>query len=276
VIVNRCRFSENGGSDSGSAVNVGPGSYGEPSIFTDCVFVSNRARANGGAVSAVMTSVDFTDCLFERNTAVPVGIRPGGGACVLMEVSSTITGCEFTDNEAGGDGGALFHDAGLCVLANCTLYGNACDRGGGISKWMGTMEVHNTIIAGGEDGGAIYCSDPLVISCSDIFDNVGGDWTGCIADDFGINGNFSADPHFCSPEGEPVPMLGAHSSPYSLQMGSPCLPGNHPYGDDCGLIGAHGQGCGIVAAHQPEQPKLPGVEALVEQTTWGRLKAGFR
>jgi hypothetical protein len=35
---------------------------------------------------------------------------------------------------------------------------------------------------------------------------------------------------------------------YRLEPGSPCLPGNHPYGYDCGLIGAHGIGCGLVGA----------------------------
>lgn len=38
------------------------------------------------------------------------------------------------------------------------------------------------------------------------------------------------------------------------------VPGNHPDGVDCGTIGAHGMGCGGTA---------------VEQTTWGRFRAGY-
>jgi len=65
-----------------------------------------------------------------------------------------------------------------------------------------------------------------------------------------LGGNFSLDPLFCDPE----------NGDYKLDCNSPCLPGNHPDGVDCGLIGALGQGCGATA---------------VEQTSWGRIKALF-
>jgi len=54
------------------------------------------------------------------------------------------------------------------------------------------------------------------------------DWTGCIAGQGGVNGNFSADPRFCD-------LLGGD---LRLRSTSPCLdaPG-------CGLVGTLGQGC---------------------------------
>ena len=48
---------------------------------------------------------------------------------------------------------------------------------------------------------------------------------------------------------------------YTLNASSPCLPGNHPDGVDCGLIGALGEGCGAVP---------------VKEKTWGRIRAGYR
>ena len=89
------------------------------------------------------------------------------------------------------------------------------------------------------------------ISCSDVFGNTDGDWVGCLSGQGTLNGNFSADPLFCN------------RSEYDLTLAaySPCLPGNHPAGWDCGLIGALGQGCGPVA--------------LTAQT-WARVKARYR
>ena len=45
--------------------------------------------------------------------------------------------------------------------------------------------------------------------------------------------NFDLDPMFCDPG----------AGDFALTSGSPCLPGNHPIGWECGLIGAYGQGC---------------------------------
>ena len=62
-------------------------------------------------------------------------------------------------------------------------------------------------------------------------------------------GNFSADPLFCS---KVIPR------DYHLEDGSPCAPGNHPDGADCGVIGALPADCGGVS---------------VETRTWGNIKA---
>jgi hypothetical protein len=95
----------------------------------------------------------------------------------------------------------------------------------------------NTIIAFSTQGAAVGCSDnsSVTLTCCDIYGNAGGDWVGCIAGQNGINGNFSADPLFCDPG----------NADFTLDSRSPCLPGSHPDGVNCGLIGALGEGCGI-------------------------------
>ena len=102
-------------------------------------------------------------------------------------------------------------------------------------------------------GAAFYCSggSSATLECSDLYGNAGGDWVGCIADQYGVNGNLSADPTFCD----------RNSGNFMLCENSPCAPGHHPQGEDCGLIGAFGVGCGPTA---------------VEYTTWGRIKSMFR
>ena len=97
----------------------------------------------------------------------------------------------------------------------------------------------------------MYClgedSMPLLVCC-DIYGNAGGDWVDCIADQYGVDGNFSADPLFCD----------VTAGDLTLASESPCLPD----GNDCHvLIGAHGEGC---------------EESPVKASSWGSIKAMFR
>jgi len=64
-----------------------------------------------------------------------------------------------------------------------------------------------------------------------VYGNAGGDWTGCIADQYGINGNISEDPLFCDAENGDFTIRDDYS---------PCAPANNP---ECGLIGALGVDC---------------------------------
>jgi hypothetical protein len=93
--------------------------------------------------------------------------------------------------------------------------------------------------------------EPELLECCDFYGNAGGDWVGCIADKYGIDGNFSEDPLFCLEDNT--------EEPYSLHEGSPCLPENSPCG---ALVGAFGLGCGPVTS--------------VEDVSWGAIKATFR
>jgi hypothetical protein len=105
--------------------------------------------------------------------------------------------------------------------------------------------------------------------------NTGGDWTGCIATQVGIEGNFCADPLFCGPLDGSTPVLDAGVSAFCLHADSPCLPGNHPAGYNCGLIGAHRMGCGRFTPPRRFTSASTERTAAVEPTTWGRIKAGY-
>lgn len=83
------------------------------------------------------------------------------------------------------------------------------------------------------------------VSCTDQWDYEQGTQMLGVIDG---GGNFIADPGFCYLGGE---------DPYLLRSDSPCLPGNHPNGIDCGLIGRYGLGC--------EAP------TPIEETTWGQI-----
>jgi hypothetical protein len=93
------------------------------------------------------------------------------------------------------------------------------------------------------------------INCNNVWGNQIKDYDlEFLPDPTGTNGNISADPQFCgvSPE---------LSGNFYLQSDSPCAPGNHPNGFECGLIGRYPVGCGATSS---------------ERSSWGSIKAMFK
>ncbi len=215
-----------------------------------CRFVQNSSN-HGGGLYCQNSSPSLTNCAFEQNWAASGRGGRGGGMGIGPGSAPTLDSCTFLANECpalAGEGGALYlRETSSATLTRCTLWGNAAEAGSGISNLDGQLTLINTIIAFGRDGRAILGCTTVRLTCCNLFGNSGGDWSDCLEDQLGMNGNFSADPLFCDPlNGE-----------LTLDADSPCLPGNHPDGDDCGLIGAWEHGCGAT-------PTI--------QTTWGRIK----
>lgn len=119
----------------------------------------------------------------------------------------------------------------------------ACQRGS-------SPTIARNIIFGASTG--IWCalSSFPVISCNDVMAT--RRYVGDCGDQTGTNGNISIDPQFCG-----VP----NSDNYALQSDSPCAPGHHPDGSNCGRIGAQDVACGPLAT---------------VAKTWGAIKAMYR
>jgi len=242
--VDSCFFARN----NASAGEYGGGIYAESSslVVTECVFRDNGGEGGGG-ISSLFSELTISDSDFQGNSSDNNG---GGGIYCAISVA-TITDCRFYDNMQCGHGAGLATLSSEVTVTNCSFAANgSCSQihAGGLS---GSMTLENTIIAWGA-GPAVSCDGGTVVTlrCCDVFGNQGGDWADCIAGQQGVEGNFAADPQFCN----------LADGNFTLNGGSPCLPGNHPQGEDCGLIGAFDQGCGATA---------------VEPTTWGAIKAGF-
>jgi hypothetical protein len=88
-------------------------------------------------------------------------------------------------------------------------------------------------------GIGITCSAPcsLYVECNNIFEASIASYEGGCPDMTGTGGNISLDPEFCGLAG---------TGNYFLQSDSPCAPGNHPQGIDCGQIGAYSINCNSV------------------------------
>jgi len=261
VVIERCEFVGNKGGDGGAGVVTGshvlhctidaneghPGVGGivlSSSVMESCLFTDNSSEQFGGGVQALNSTM--TDCLVARNRAVR-----GGG--IWASNGSTIERCVVFDNQADVGGGLYCSEKPSSSFIRCTVVRNRAQEGSGVAVSSNQPIVHHmegSIVAQGIGGSAIAClgAATMDVTCTNLFGTQGGDWVGCVEDQEGKAGNFSADPLFCAPA----------ANNFTLDGNSPCLPGNHPAGANCGVIGAEDKGCSTVS---------------VEATTWGRIKA---
>lgn len=228
--VRDCVF-ENNDSSWGGGVYVadrGP-------TFTGCQFINNVATQEGGGLFLYISDAPVVGCTFIGNEA-PLG----GGLTNRWLVSSPVTECLFTENSADSGGAIFLESLSTPPIDRCTFVRNVAIKGSAMYlRASSNPTVSASIIASGVGGGPFLTdvSRPILL-CSDIFANEGGDWTGCIADQLGTNGNISADPLFCD----------EMAGDFRLRSDSPCLPGSHPDGWSCGVIGLFGVGCPVSGA----------------------------
>ncbi len=202
---------------------------GSSPVLDGVVFFGNRAYHGGGA-SFSGGSPRLTDCVFEGN----YGNVSGGGVSCDKACDLELVGASFKGNQGVGLGGGITLSGSSAMVANVTFVANRAQWGNGLCLILGaSASLDRVIIAYGTEGEAIVPDGTVYLSCCDIYGNAGGDWVGGIAGQLGIDGNFSACPSFCS----------VGMGDYHLCNESPCAPGNHPDGYDCGLIGAWDVGC---------------------------------
>jgi hypothetical protein len=214
----------------------------------DCEILDNEA-ASGGGIVALGYEVTIVRCVVSGNVA---SWGPGGGIGCSSPIL-VIQDCLITGNSEtvlGGMSGLAVGPASSGMISGCTVAGNtgwnADDAA--VLVYDSDITIDRTVIAF-NDGRALHCDydSQVSVHCCDSYGNTDGD--DLCGEDLG--GNFSADPLFCD----------AENGDYTLDGSSPCLPGNHPDGVDCGLIGAFEQGCGAIP---------------VQETTWGRVKSLYR
>lgn len=238
--VRRCRIEGNQATLGGGVASRSPAMAMDHSLLRD-----NRSFLGGGFHGEGR----IEDCVFEGNSAGSGPVGRGGGA--FLQGAAVLEECLLRANSSA-EAGAVCVLGGSARLAGNTLWGNAIWSSVVIyHSGEATILLEGNIIAGAGGGGYGVVvegpGDPPQIRCNDVWGHTDGGYAG-IPDPTGTAGNFSLDPLFCSPE----------SGDFTLDGSSPCLPGRHPKGADCDLIGAFGQGCGAIAA---------------ERTTWGAARA---
>ena len=226
VTVDRCVFEDNTSANRTGA--FGSGFFeGDVSVttFNDCVFRGNTAGYRIGGIGATYDATIIANrCLFEGNDALDSSGATGAGVRAALYFNE----CTFVGNSSNRGGVLGLIEEATAEFTNCTLYGNMAPEGSSMSiEDSSSLVVHNSVLSFGQGGATCYGTDAVTFSCTDIFGNEGGDWTGAIADQLGVDGNISLDPLFVN---------GPHGDFY-LKKHSPCAPFSPPNGD-CDLIGA--------------------------------------
>jgi len=222
-----CIFTENHATDSGGAIQ---NYQGNPTI-ANCLIEGNTADNAGGGMNANGATGMLSGCTFRGNWALW-----GGGGLYNYHSSPLIDDCIFDGNTCDHWGGGL-HNTQIDsqpTVVGCTFHGNGAPAGSGIyNRVDAQVAIENTTIAFGTEGEAVYCGgeSTAILTCSDVYGNAGGDWSGYLAGQEALRDNFSADPLFCD----------AAAGNLWLHADSPCAEGNHPA---CGRVGALGVGCG--------------------------------
>jgi predicted outer membrane repeat protein len=229
--IRNCVFRGNHATDTGGAIH---NYLGNPSII-DCLFETNLADNAAGGLSNNGVGATVTGCVFRGNWA-----RWGGGGMYNYSASPTLEDCIFDGNTSDNWGGGLHNSqpASQPHLSRCTFVANAAPYGGAIyNRADADVTVDASILAFNGQGGAVTCITAATTSltCSDVFQNAGGDWTGCIAGQGALNNNMSVDPLFCD----------AANHDMTLHADSPCAPDNSPL---CGRVGAEDVGCLVTDA----------------------------
>ncbi len=250
--IENCHIQNNAASETDGSFGQGGGvflGWNTNPTFINCDFYDNSFVPSGnfgagGAIYSEFNSHGLTvvDCRFWNNGTHPdLEIGGSGGAVCMSGGLGTFSNCQFFNNRSQR-GGALYcwgsYSSINLFIEGCTFYGNQGETGIiGTGNNSSSINITNTIISNNEaecwffdHTNNDYNSE--TIQCSNIFGNTGEDWPDHIADQAGVEGNFSLDPRFCDPAADDL----------NLEATSPCLPGSAA-NPSCGLIGALGQGC---------------------------------
>ena len=144
--------------------------------FDGINFVEGYASSRGGVLSIGTGSLEFTNCNFSDNEA-----GENGGAIYFKSGGQlTFDDCDFTNNKVptdenlGGLGGAIYCGSGTSALVitvdRGTISGNEAYRGGFIVSYNADATFNNVTFTGNEvtgGGGAIYTNSSPEFTLND-------------------------------------------------------------------------------------------------------------
>jgi parallel beta-helix repeat protein len=201
--------------------------------------IDNTVTVSGGGIHCWASNPTIGGNSVKGNAA-----QNGGGVYCGGNSSAIINHNTIVGNSASYDGGGFYCISNSNpIISNNTIVDNSSGhQGSGLFLHDSSPTLESTILAF-NSGGAITCgtvTSAAILICCDVYGNDGGDWVGCIADQAGIDGNFSTDPLFCdSAAGE-----------FYIDSLSQCAP-DHP-NNGCGiLIGAKEPACLAVCCTGP-------------------------
>ncbi len=259
VSFRNCTFRDNAADNNGGAVYAADSDV----HFTACLFADNTAVYNGGGLHCDNSSIDLQRGRFEGNRAlhlVPGGFTStaggalsvvrtstvtingtefaqnrsaGGGAIALEHSEVSATRCEFTENNARAEGGAVkvssltgsshFYDL------NNVYWKNEATSAGGALHVSGSFQLVNSTFhlnQGGHEGDGLYlvAGAGTITNCifwqnpdSEIF--LGGRLASVTVDHSCMSGGYAGEGNIAD---DPV-FTGGERGSLRLRSTSPCI-----------------------------------------------------
>ena len=221
-------------------------------------FTGNTSGTVGGALSSTETSdVTVKNASLLSNTALFAGGLYASTGKLILRHSL------FVENNGSSSGGAMVIsgvDAGD-VTGN-TLDSNTSADTGGMLIGSSAIGVYNNIVANTTGTGIAASGTPTSLSYNLVWNNSGGDYTGCAP---GV-GSLSGDPLFVDPQANDY-HLGLHSPAIDAGIPGPLFQDPDGSRGDMGMYGSH-----VFVMDHPVYPKnlhasLEGGDARL---TWNR------
>ena len=176
VTFDKCSFLNNSGG-AGSALMF----TGLNAVITDCYFYGNH-DSSYGTIWDCWGNLTVENCIFENNSA------NGRGGVIIATADSgytvRVSGSTFTENRAGGDGGAIFSEMKNLIITDSVFTNNSSSGAGGAVTTPDAANTSDNIVVSGceftgntaeGDGGALrvynYNGNTLTLSDSTFANN---------------------------------------------------------------------------------------------------------
>jgi parallel beta-helix repeat protein len=227
-IITNCEITGNSAAGNGGGIRISANSN---PIITDCTISGNTAGTDGGGISCEdCPNPVITNCAIFGNSAGEYG----GGIELYNNANIELSNCTITGNTANMFSGGIECLQSAPTITNCTITGNTATSGsgGGMSSYLASPSVKNTIFEGNVGDGIYFYSSPSAsFTYCDFWNNEENNFTGDIPTGLGVitgvnaNGdpcddfmNIFEDPDFVYPS----------QSDYRLQWGSACIDAGDP------------------------------------------------
>jgi predicted outer membrane repeat protein len=129
-------ISNNTNSEAGTILSGG-------TLTIDKSTFSNNSTLNGGALYIAGGTATINNSTFSGNSS-------GDGGAIFATGTVTIQNSTISGNSANNGGGLVTNDGATSnvTIVNSTIAGNSAQSGGGIKKYLGSVTLKNTIVAG--------------------------------------------------------------------------------------------------------------------------------
>ncbi len=163
-----------------------------------CIIKNNRSvMGAGGGVYVNESDSTIEQCVISANESQD----EGGGLSFWDGASEPIvTNCLLTGNRSDSNGGAIYNEEAQPEISNCTVSGNRALSGAGLSNFLGTVGIINSVYWANEPDELTGFPDPNVVY-SDI--QLAGASIYAGTENMNVDPKFDL-PGFWDPNGTPV------------------------------------------------------------------------